>query len=414
MLQPRLEALFTDLSQADLRWCLLRLPSGTGRAAGDVDLLVDESQIAQLTQTLERQGFTRLPGWAPGFHFLDFDLPTGQWLWLHVVTRMAFGHARPFDTGTAAGCLDHRQQVEGVSRLADGDAFWELLLHCLVDKGCIPGHHKPTLQRFALAADAPSALRESIIAAIRDGALPGRIAALAKDGCWAELEAMAPSLAAALERKYRPGLWQWLAQWSHQKILGLRNFSRTRGRSVALLGPDGAGKSTLLVALQEEFIFPVRPVYMGLTGGLLRYMNKLWLPFLVIPGRLLVFWARYARAQYHRLRGRLVVFDRYTYDYAVPTPYPLSRIERLYRWIDGHCLPGPDLVLILDAPGEVMFQRKGEYNPEMLEDWRRHFLALHDRLPKSQIVDTTRPAGVVCADVIHHIWQGYAQCWRDA
>ena len=135
---------------------------------------------------------------------------------------------------------------------------------------------------------------------------------------------------------------------------------------MALLGPDGAGKSTLSESLRRSSVFPSRQVYMGLTGGWLRHVDRLRVPGIVRVGRLLVIWGRYLRGQYHVYRGRLVVFDRYVLDAEVPPPYPLGPFGRLARRIDGRSCPPPDLVLILDAPGTVMHQRKGEYTPETL------------------------------------------------
>ena len=81
--------------------------------------------------------------------------------------------------------------------------------------------------------------------------------------------------------------------------------------------------------------------------------------------------------------------------------------------MDGHACPGPDLVLVLSAPGQVMYERKGSYNPKQLEDWRQHFLALRHRLPQLQIVDATRSKDEVRADVVDRIWQLYAHRWTE-
>jgi thymidylate kinase len=181
--------------------------------------------------------------------------------------------------------------------------------------------------------------------------------------------------------------------------------------SIALIGPDGAGKSTLATRIQSSFIFPSRLIYMGLTGGLLRYIDRLHVPGLVRVARLLVIWSRYLLAQYHQARGRLVVFDRYIYDAMVPHPERLNWLRRASRWLDGRACPGPDLVLVLDAPGETMYGRKAEYTPEMLEEWRRAFLALQQRVPRVQIVDTARDKDAVRIDVVDRIWQLYVARW---
>jgi thymidylate kinase len=183
------------------------------------------------------------------------------------------------------------------------------------------------------------------------------------------------------------------------------------GRTIALLGPDGAGKSTLAEGLLATSVFPVRQVYMGLTGGWLRRVDKLRVPGVVRVGRLLVIWGRYLRGLYHACRGRLVVFDRYIYDAEVPTPYPLTRWGRMARWMVGRACPGPDLVLILDAPGAVMHERKGEYTAEMLEEWRQRFLGVQQRVRRAAVLDTTQAPEAVRAEAMRQIWRCYAERW---
>jgi thymidylate kinase len=106
------------------------------------------------------------------------------------------------------------------------------------------------------------------------------------------------------------------------------------------------------------------------------------------------------------------VFDRYIYDAEVPTPHPLAPADRLGRWIDGRSCPAPDLILVLDAPGEVMHQRKGEYDPVMLEQWRQRFRGLQQRLPNVELIDTTRDIEIVRADVVDRVWRCYAARWK--
>jgi thymidylate kinase len=180
---------------------------------------------------------------------------------------------------------------------------------------------------------------------------------------------------------------------------------------VALLGPDGAGKSTLASGIEDSFVFPVRQMYMGLTGGMLRQVDRLRVPGVVRAGRLAVIWYRYLLAQYHVARGRLVVFDRYIYDADVPTPHRLGLLARAGRWMDGRCCPAPDLILLLDAPGELMHQRKPSYTPEMIEDWRQHFLRLRHRLPGIEVIDSTRSTGEVRTQATVLLWREYVRRW---
>jgi thymidylate kinase len=408
----KLDATFQDFNQGGLNWCVLRLPHGDLKSDGDVDLLVDENHLPEIRNILIKQGFVQVPGWSNGIHFLTFEFSTGKWIWLHFVTEISFGPYALLKTQAEGGCLDRKTQKGIVFCLSPDDEFWVLLFHCLVDKGEIPPHHRVNLQELAHEAQSDGPL-----ARVMNEVNPNRWSAeqvleMACRGEWAKLERISPIFAKNWLREQNIWLWKRSVAFGKSKVNKIRRVFMQRGLGVALLGPDGAGKSTLIGKIQESFIFPVQPVYMGLTGGLLRYVDKLRLPFLVVPGRIFVFWCRYLRALYHQFRGRLVVFDRYVLDYSVPTPYPLNKVQKGMRWIDGHSIPLPDLVLVLDAPGEIMFQRKGEYDPVMLEEWRERFLALQDQISELEILDTTRPSGEVCADAIDRIWKRYMNRWK--
>lgn len=417
MLHTRLKALFSAFNQAGIRWCLLRLPESYSRKGGDIDLFLSAEDIQPARRVIASQQFARLPAWKPALHFLTFDKATGQWLWLHIVTELSFGRYELLKTGCEADCLMRRQAdplEKDLFTLSTEDAFWELLLHGLVNKGRIAVGHRDRLQQLVQTGCLNSPLTVFIELACPPGWNAESIAGLVAAGHWDQLEALAPALNSAWMRHARVGPGQLLRAKAAQIFAQLVTKPHSRGMTVALLGPDGAGKSTLISGLQETWLLPVSPLYMGLTGGLLPYVNRLWLPFLVIPGRLIIFWTRYLLGKYHQSRGRLVIYDRYIYDWQIPTPYPLNRLQRTYRWIDGHCLPGPDKVFILDAPGEVMFSRKGEYNPEMLEDWRQHFLSLRGQISQSELVDTTLPRQNVLAEVTDRIWQDYALRWIES
>jgi thymidylate kinase len=52
--------------------------------------------------------------------------------------------------------------------------------------------------------------------------------------------------------------------------------------------------------------------------------------------------------------------------------------------------PRPDLIICLDAPAEVLFARKGEGTPELLERRRQEYLQLRQVAPHFVIVDATQ------------------------
>jgi thymidylate kinase len=409
---PELEAAFDRLEAAGVVWCVLRLPPDPGKSGGDIDLLVALEHVPRLRAILIDRGFVELPGWRTGLHFLAYSRLADRWLWLHVVTELTFGALSAVQTQAEAGCLSRREYSRRYPTPAPDDAFWILLMHCVLDKGFIAQRHRAQLIEYATQAHPDGPIAQCFGAICPPAWTPSRVLATISREDWTDVERIVPTLWQAAVRRGRAAGMQrrFVSAWNI--LQRLRCLPRQRGLSVALLGPDGAGKSTLMAGIQHSFIFPVRPMYMGLTGGLLPTVNRLRVPPLVVLIRLVIFWSRYLIAQYHQARGRLVVFDRYTYDADVPTPFPLTRIGRMYRRIDRHACPSPDLVLLLDAPGSVMYARKGEYDPVTLEDWRGHFLALRERISRLEVLDATQSPECVRGAAIERIWRRYTARWQ--
>jgi thymidylate kinase len=201
-----------------------------------------------------------------------------------------------------------------------------------------------------------------------------------------------------------------LGRQVYQRVL--RTLNRWAGLlrpapSVALLAPDGAGKSTLAAGVQNSFFPPVRSVYMGLyqktTAEAARSRGRR----MGFVRHLFTQWRRYLIARYHQARGRLVIFDRYTYDALLPPRHKLSGLGRLRRWLLARACPPPDLVLMLDAPGEVLYARKGEHTADILEQQRQQYLALRPYLPQMVVVDASQDAERVRREAVAVIWRTY-------
>jgi thymidylate kinase len=175
---------------------------------------------------------------------------------------------------------------------------------------------------------------------------------------------------------------------------------QSRGLTVALLAPDGAGKSAVATALRASLPVAVKVIYMGrarTTRGGRRGS---------VAAALLRQWRRHLTARFHGFQGKLVLFDRYTYDAMLPPRQRKpARIAR--RWLFAHAIPAPDLVVLLDAPADLMFQRKGEHPRNFLESRRRDYLDLKSRLPNMVVVDAAQDLDAVRRDVTRAIWSMY-------
>jgi thymidylate kinase len=180
---------------------------------------------------------------------------------------------------------------------------------------------------------------------------------------------------------------------------------------VAILGPDGAGKTTLAEGLRRVLPLPTRYVYLGVWR---EYGWDRWLRHVVgarLLLRLLRLSWRSGEVWWHRRRGRVVLLDRFTYDALLPSD-ELDRRGRISVAIVGRLGAEPDLVLVLDAPPEVMFARKGEQGIEELERRRRTYLDVTRSHPHCVLIDAARPATDVLAHAQRALWSALERRWR--
>ncbi|HRC77014.1 MAG TPA: hypothetical protein PLO33_15145 [Kouleothrix sp.] len=213
-----------------------------------------------------------------------------------------------------------------------------------------------------------------------------------------------------------------------RKLDRVAGMLQPRSLTVALLAPDGGGKTTLATELARRFFLPSRYIYMGTnieasTIGLptTRWIHeqsrraskplRLLARGLRFPNNVAEQWYRYGMSYYHMMRGRLVLFDRYVYD-APGGKRRTSLKSRMRRWLLAAIAPEPDLVVFLDAPGAVLYARKGEHSPLILEQQRQHYLDLQQHLPQMVVVDATKSADQVRRKVTALIWQWYAKALR--
>jgi thymidylate kinase len=217
--------------------------------------------------------------------------------------------------------------------------------------------------------------------------------------------------------------------------------------TIALIGPDGAGKTTVARRLEQALPVPVKYIYMGVnssasnhllpTTRLARWIKRkvraqpdnsgprdpdrpspprpVWKRVLRAPksalslvNRLAEEWYRQTLAWRAERRGAVVIFDRHyfsdfhAYDIA-RTPHAKPVGQRLHGWLLQRFYPRPDLVILLDAPGDVLLARKGEGTAELLERRRRDYLSLREIVKHFAVVDATRPADEVVAEVARRI-----------
>ncbi len=234
------------------------------------------------------------------------------------------------------------------------------------------------------------------------------IRSLAWSGEWDRVRELLPSLRAEL---LLPGtvreLWSCVRYWAAD---GRRRFRRWRvptGVHVVLLGADGSGKSTILPALGEALAPAFRRVTSNHLAPALFRGARANLPVTAPhsrPPRSLVgslakaaYWVLdYTLGYYVKIRpalarSTLVLFDRYLVDALVdPRRYRYGG-PRWVLHLVWSLIPKPDLVILLDAPTEVVRARKQEVSPRETERQRHDYRQLVEMLPNGHVVDAAQP-----------------------
>lgn len=439
-MHPLLAAVFSAFEEKCIRYALIG-PYRQLRAekpVREIDLLARAAHLSRLCEVLCRLGFIPVPSWghAPHHFFVSYAREEDLWIKLDVVTDLCFGKPiRALRLGFAGACLERRRRFGETYLLAPEDGFIVLLTKCLIHN---TGFHSFLLRGRELVAlyrrvlDEPGGERR-LERAVNGMLAPALSASLIFKSVerrnWQSLMARR---AALIRRMFwcepLATLWRLLRGLTLRKGRRLLFALFRQGVWVVLLAPDGGGKSTLARHLSKDAFIRGIPIYMGgnprsrtvglpspgwiedFPGSSSRAgsysLKRAFLKVIRAIHRWLDQQYRLTVAVYQRLRGRFVVFDRYVYDSWVAREKP-SGLKRLKRRLLGFGFPRPDLVLLLDAPGQVLYRRKGEHTPGWLEAQRQAYLGLKDRITRMAVVDSTVGADAVRRQAISLIWNVY-------
>ena len=193
---------------------------------------------------------------------------------------------------------------------------------------------------------------------------------------------------------------------------------------VAFLGTDGVGKSTVITRIERDlapaFIdtkrYHRRPLASARRWRKQSHLNQKGggehnahaqspRNLAVSLAKLGFWWADYMFLGYigdifpRLVRGTLVLLDRYYHDLLVyPKRYRYGGPLRLARFV-GQLIPKPHLVILLDAPPEVIQSRRQEVPFEETARQREAYLKVVENLPNSHVVDASKPLDDVVTEV---------------
>lgn len=399
-------SVFRAFDEARIDWLLLRGEERMQKPKGDIDVLIASRDLSKSDEVLTSLGFSRqgsallVTRRAYVAYVTDDDL----WLRFDVVTRVAFGELFEFDTPAAEVFLAAKRRVGLLLLPAENDAFWHLLLHYMLDRGDVPLPWREILHERSKDAEPVGALAEFL------DALPGhatslRVLSAVQSADWSSLQDSFIDLRKRWLRSRRPTRRVRLGIQRALTRLGLSQWTSFRpGLSVAVLGPDGAGKTTLAEGLRDSLAIPTRYEYMGLWkwGTLEKSLSHVpGLNLLLLLCRLVV---RSIRLHYFRWRGCIVILDRFSYDAMLITKDATWR-QRVTAALVLRMSQSPDLIVVLDVPGEVAFSRKGEQDVATLNQWRAAYRALESGSSQLVILDATEPVAEVRRLATEAIWK---------
>lgn len=212
-------------------------------------------------------------------------------------------------------------------------------------------------------------------------------------------------------------------------IFKLLNYPSKRilhkcGMSIVFLAPDGTGKSTIIKHISEtcsgsfygieKMYFRPRffknlgsynrinpseeakkndnPHNIKVNGKIKSFLRFIFYNFDFLFGTFLI-------VNKYKMKKKLVIFDRYYYDYYADMKRYQYSISK--RWVDifRFMIPEPDIVFILDAPNLVIRNRKEELTIEEIEQQREDFKNASKKIKNSIIIDTNKDINRVIKEI---------------
>ncbi|MCX6926880.1 MAG: hypothetical protein NT154_27290 [Verrucomicrobia bacterium] len=414
--QPEISQLITAVfrawRQGGIGYLVLRnyesLPDST---SNDIDVLVDPGQLHQAERALLEAA------WKAGFRLHNrVEFAT---LALYLSSRQSNVQAH-FDLFTALKWrgFDFISCQEFLRRKVDRSLFFiphpvdetaTTLLASLIYTGKVKEKYKPLI---TAGLRAESVAITDLLAQTYGQAHAEFLAAAGAQEKWAEIEAATGALRRALilrQLTRRP--WRTIQSLLRDARRLARRALQPPGVTLVLCGADGSGKSTVASAVKEQ---------LGCTFSPSKVQHYHWKPPLFSTRRraargpasdphgrparnrlvsLCYFgfhWLEFCIGSHLRFRpstfrGGLILIDRYYYDFYVDQRrYRLRLPQAIVRL--GHLLvKTPDLVVLLDAPAEVLQSRKQEVALSETERQRAAYLGLVGNLRNGRVVDATQP-----------------------
>lgn len=255
---------------------------------------------------------------------------------------------------------------------------------------------------------------EKMIARFWKGSRQRALSRMAATDDWSELAVGMEPFRRELMRNTAESPLQIAVSRLRRALHFVARIARPTGAWIAFVGPDGSGKSLVISRVHQQF----EPAFRGVATFHMRPKFLSRRPRTAVPVtdphgeplrgsiasmvKLIYYGIDYSLGYLFQImpaliRTRMILFDRYIYDLQVDT----RRIR--YggpKWLLGLIaliVPRPDLVVLLDAPAEVLWPRKQEVPLDEVARQRSAYLKVARALPFAIVVNAAQPV----ADVVH-------------
>jgi thymidylate kinase len=246
------------------------------------------------------------------------------------------------------------------------------------------------------------------------------IVRMASANNWTEIYGSIETFRVAMLRSRKRTLSQKLKDLPRKALYLFRRLMQPTGCWIAFIGPDGCGKSLVLDAVSRQFA----PAFRTIRHDHMRSWVPGRKPANPDPGanpheqtpnglaasivKVIELWAGctmgyLARILPDAIRTNLTLFDRCFDDLLVDSkPIRYGGPPWLLR-AAARISPNPDLVIVLDAPPEILWARKREVSFEELARKRVAYLELARSLPTAVVVNAAQGSEQVIHDAIEAV-----------
>lgn len=314
-------------------------------------------------------------------------------------------------------------RIEAIDSTGAGKGFFvssskmEFIYYLLkkIDKGKLYHHHK--IHITSEWHKDPEGCREQLHKHW-EGAAAKTLMTAVDSNEWGNIENKLSNFRQSLHESFSFSLQYW---WRETRRKAFR-FLYPTGLLIVVLGADGSGKSSVINEVSTKLSPAFRKTqYIHLRPRVGKRSAEKSVPvenphgqqargLLTSVAKILYFFFDYCVGYLVKIRpmlvhSTLVIFDRYYYDLLVDTKRYRYGGPLWFAKLVGYFIPKPDVCLLLDAPADVIQDRKQEVSKEETERQRQEYLKLINKMDNGVVIDASQPLDSVVEDVNRHIIQ---------